>query len=231
MTTAALTTKTSSRMRAFAWLPAALLLAVGIAAATGVRLQPSAHAATGTTTVTATISAEVHVTPCASFDIGSVDTIGTLAQGTADCTVVFGSNNGAGSPNVASLTVQNNLAGAKFLCWDTDNIPGNGGRDCATANKQFNDAAGTNAALANNEMGARYNAAPSGASCGTGTWTNGATNFNKIPASGSPTTIMNTTTTGDCTLQIRFGAKNTTLTGNTGTTAYDGQALFTATAL
>jgi hypothetical protein len=214
--------------RSIAWVPAVLLVVWGMLAANGVQLQPKARAATtGTVSVTATVPIEVHVTStCGTSTLGSIDSIGTLAE-SADCAVTFGSNNNASGSPISQLVVENNIAAEPFLCYDSDNLPGNG-RSCGV-NKQFTDHAGAEGALVGGESGAR------GLSCTNGTmvnWTVGATNFNKIPLKTSPIALCNQTTAGtDATYTIHFGAKgNATMVANSGVTAYTGQALFTSLA-
>lgn len=99
---------TTVRARHLAWFPAALLAAWGLLAAAGVPLAPDSRAAssTGTTSVTATVSPEVHVGgTCIGSTYSGVSMLTTAGDTDlhSACTVTFGTNNGT---NGATLRVR-----------------------------------------------------------------------------------------------------------------------------
>jgi hypothetical protein len=124
-------TFTALRPRHLAWLPAALLAAYAIVAATGMSLTPASHAATATatTTVNATVLPEVHLNfgACGTI-VGSDATLATGSLATTDedislgtCVLTFGSNNNG--TNGASLWVESaRTSGGKTFC--TAAVPG-----------------------------------------------------------------------------------------------------------
>lgn len=110
-----------------AWLPATLLVAAGVLAAAGFGGAPSSQAATGSSTVTATVSKEVHValnTTGSCGPAGGSATTRSFAGATmavtdgdislATCRVTFGSNNSALGANL--LVESTRTSGTNSFC-------------------------------------------------------------------------------------------------------------------
>ena len=98
-----------SRTRS-AWymLPLVALVAFGLLAETGLRFNPSAHAATGTVVVNATVGSVVTLnTACGPIAIAV--NLGSIASG--QCNVSFGASNNSALP----MTMFDNAGAAQFM--------------------------------------------------------------------------------------------------------------------
>ena len=226
--------------RTIAWLPALLLIAAGLLAATGVRIAGDSHAATSTVTIGATVSKEVHVNlntggSCGTGTAAATNITGTTLAPTdgdvslATCRLTFGSNNSAAG---AQLLVESGrtVAGNSFC---TAAVP------AVCAAPQFTDVStsgvtpasfGTGEAASAGNFG--VSAAINAASCdGTGGIA-GGTNIWGLPqntdATPNGTLVCQTTSTtdGDVTMDFRVNPGSS----QPASTGYVVQAAFTATA-
>lgn len=222
------------------WLPAALLLLLGIAAANGLATTGSATAATSTVgpvTVSAVISTEIHanysgVNAChstgdANGTLNFNNTHGTISSTTGlitlACSVTFGTNNGAAG---AILDIKSDATGAPFFAvCAIGSRPG-----CVNPTEQFPDV-GANAANLDPDgsnrgrFGARFAVAGdlTGATA-QGDWT--GNDWNPIGTVAS-NICQQTTVNTDATCNLTFGMDP--FSGNQ-SGSYSGQATFTATA-
>jgi hypothetical protein len=202
------------------WLPAALLLTWGVLAAAGMPLTPSSRAAaTGSATVSATVTPDMHMggtCPGGNYTDANL-AIGDVNIGGGSCTLTFGTNNGAVG---AVLTVESARPSGNTFCQAAVAV-------ACGANPAFTNAptAGA-AALAAGEFGAKVSAAPT---CNGGGWTNG--NFYGIrdattaPGTGDTLCTQNGTTDGSYTLQFHSNRSAGTTAGT-----YNAQINFTSTA-
>jgi hypothetical protein len=206
------------RPRSAAWLPAALLVAYALVAASGFSLTPNSGAATGTATVNATVLPEVHMNFTSCGSVTDPDGVGPLAgdaviaapsMSSSDgdislgtCAITFGSNNNG--TNGATLTVANARPGAGYaMCQAAI------GSTCVAP--QFSDSPVAGEALvafngasvgATGRMGIKASAL----TCpGAGGSWSVATNYYGLPAAATPSQICatNSTTDGGLTLDFR----------------------------
>jgi hypothetical protein len=207
------------RPRAAAWLPAALLIAYALVAATGVSLTSTSRAATGTATVNATVLPEVHMNFTSCGSVTDPDGAGPLAGDAVilapdmttsngdvslgTCAMTFGSNNNG--TNGAKLTVANARPGAGYaMCQAAI------GSTCVAP--QFSDspvAGETLAAFNSASAGAtgRMGVKASALTCpgAGGSWSL-ATNYYGLPAAASPSQICATNSTADGGITLDFRA-------------------------
>lgn len=151
--------------RHLVWLPAALLLAWGVLAASGSLVSPSSHAATAdteTSTISGTVLPYVAVTgTCigAHAGVSMAPTAGATALNAVPCTVAFHTNGATGATLYAEHARTN--AGQRTFCLEA--TPG----DCVTANGSFTDVADGSAALTDGQFGIRVTNV---SNCTTPTW-------------------------------------------------------------
>lgn len=205
--------------RALMWLPAAMLLAWGMLAASGVPLTRDSHAAsTGTTTVGATVALDVHIAgTCAAGTTFPSVPLALGSNSLATCGVTFGTNNGATS----TLKVESarTVAANSMFCQAAGNSVS------AACTNSFTQVGANAVAIAGNQFGVQTTAI---GSCTTPTWT--LSRYNPVPDStfaGAGTTICSMTGTTDGNYSLDFVANR-----NAGSVSgtYQGQATFTAEA-
>lgn len=204
------------RSRHLAWLPAVMLTAWAVLAAAGVPLTPSTNAATGSSTVTATVAVDIHIGgTCATYSnsFGNMPDATNSAVGT--CGITFGTNNGATS----TLKVESarTTAGNNMFCRATS-------VSAACEPSGFAAPLANAASLAIDQFGVLTTAITS---CTTPAWT--LNTYNPVPDSttaGTGTTVCSMTGTTDGNYSLEFRAYPDTVAAGT----YSGQAVFTVEA-
>jgi hypothetical protein len=209
------------RPRAAAWLPAALLVAYALVAASGFSLTPNSGAATGTATVNATVLPEVHMNFPSCGSVTDPDGAGPLAgdaviaapnMSSSDgdislgtCAVTFGSNNNG--TNGASLTIANArpAGGTGYaMCQTAVTLA------CAAPGFSNSPTAGENLVAFNAASvpaTGRMGIKASSLTCpGAGADWSTATNYYGLPALATPSTICDTNSTTDGGLTLDFRA-------------------------
>jgi hypothetical protein len=203
------------------WLPAALLVTAAVMAATGVRMVgPSFGASTGTSTVSATVTPELHIGGTCPGFVGGGPTMapGDATTSLGACTLTFGTNNNATG---ALIRVESERPGAGNHTFCSTVVT------AACGATSFADVAmGGAASLADGEFGVRVTAAPT---CVAPTWTN--SNYYGVPdatTAGAGSILCDqSNTTVDASYALQFAANP-----GAGTTAglYRGSAVFTVEA-
>jgi hypothetical protein len=200
--------KRQTKIRCLAWLPAILLIASAIVAASGASLSGAASAAP--TTVTATVGATGSITDgCAAGGITWAVPTTSTPTASAGCALVFGTNNGS------TTTVQ---------------ISGNQTPFLQSGANNFGDAVGctAEASLAVSKAGVEVTANGASGSTGVtggviGTWCTGTLGqVRSVPTAA--TDICKETgvsTTGTCTLKYAANAAGAQPSGSyTGTVTF-----------
>lgn len=162
--------RANRRLLSIAWLPAILLIAAGLIAATGYSITPTSKAASsGTTNVDATVQPELQIggtcigaSVTGSLSVGADDTnIGASA-----CTVTYSTNNH--TPGVR-LRVESSRPSGVALCQNsTRNVA------CGAVPTFLDAPTGGIADMADGAFGVRVDAAPT-CTTSAGSWANGTT--------------------------------------------------------
>ncbi len=204
--------------RALMWLPAAALVVAALLAAAGVQFIGTSKAATGTSTVSATVNPEIHIGgTCPGYAPAAVTlNTGDATTALGSCTLTFGTNNNAAG---AIIRVESTRpSGTNSFC--------TAALGAACGASTFTDASTAGAAsLTDGQYGVRVTAAPT---CSSATWTNG--NYYGIgnaATAGAGNAVCNQTTTTDASYALQFAANPAT---NTPSGTYQADAVFTVAA-
>jgi hypothetical protein len=220
------------------WLPIILLVALGIAAANGISMQPTALADTDrdNSTVTAEVVAEIHLdfngvngchsTGDANGTLNFNNTHGAITAGSGilelGCDLIFGTNTGLSG---AVLDIKSDATGAPFFA----SCPIGTRPACVTTGGQFPDVGANGANLAPDGsgrglFGLKAESVSSSGVAIQGNWT--GDDWNPIATTASNICIQSVVNTdGVCGLRFALDAD---FGNNPGT--YTGQATLTATA-
>lgn len=196
------------------WLPAAALLTAALLAAAGFRVTQPSHAASSTTTVSASVGPELHIGTgagqCGGASFSGVSIVTGSATNLGACTLSFGTNNNTAGANLAVESTRPS-GGLEVFCQAAMTS------GCAAGATSFTSVAvAGGASIANGQYGVQVTAAPSSsnataacAAVATSVWVTSGNYYGVRSAdtAGAGDPVCNRAGTGDTSIPIQFTAQ------------------------